>query len=983
MSRKLPYWRSAGQLAGDPEVRNFQEGEFPRGADESPGEISRRRMLTIMGATASVAALAACRRPVEAIVPYVVPPEEMIPGVPRYYATTMPMGNSAYGLVVETHEGRPGKIEGNPLHPSTLGASSALIQAAIYGLYDPDRSRGIREGDEHRDRSQLAVALGALRESHLAGGGEGLAVLVEPFSSPTLHRLAQRFREQYPKARWVTWSPCGEENSDAGIAAATGRTLVPMLHPGRAEVIFSLDSDFLVGDAEAIRHAREFADGRRLGSETDTMSRLYVAESRMSPTGGMADHRLRLKSGRMGALLAALALELGAPGSRRAGGTADLDLAWVQGLAGDLERSRGKSLILAGSHLPAVVHAAVVALNQFLGNVGNTISYLPPVDSSRSRGEDLPGLVSALSAGKVRTLLILGGNPVYDVPADLSFPDALGQVKTVVHLGMYRDESGQNAHWHVPEAHFLEAWGDARAVGGGLSVVQPLIAPLHGGMTMAELLSLLVHEEPRSAHDLVRETWRGLLPADTFELRWQELLHDGYLKDSALPAEELSVVARIPSDLSRGGGDGLEIVFRPDASVLDGRFANIAWLQELPDPVTKLTWDNAAWISPATARSLDVKNGDLIELSNGGEVLEIAALVVPGQADESIGLTLGYGRRVAGRIGDGIGFDTYVLRTAGSPWIATGVTLARTGREYPLALTQDHWDMDAVGASGRDQRLGAILRTASLEKYRRHPDFVEEAVEMPPLVSIYPDHPYDEGPQWGMAIDLSSCTGCNACVVACQSENNIPVVGKDEVALGREMHWIRIDRYYTGSVDDPDEMAFQPVTCQHCENAPCEEVCPVSATVHDREGLNVMVYNRCIGTRYCSNNCPYKVRRFNYYNLTKDTPELLKMAANPDVTIRSRGVMEKCTFCTQRIQAAKIDAKAAGRPLAADEPRTACQQACPTQAISFGNILDPRSQVAKQKKLNRNYELLAELNNRPRNSYLAKIRNPRPGEGKA
>ncbi|MCZ6649522.1 MAG: TAT-variant-translocated molybdopterin oxidoreductase [Acidobacteria bacterium] len=983
MSRKSPFWRSPEQLAGDPEVRNFQEGEFPEGAHESPGEISRRRMLAIMGATASMAGLAACRRPEEAIVPYVVPPEEMIPGVPRYYATTMPLGNSAYGLVVETHEGRPSKIEGNLLHPSTLGSSSALIQAAIYGLYDPDRSRWIREGDERRDESQLAAALAALRERHLAGGGEGLAVLAQPFSSPTLYRLAQQFREQFPQARWVTWSPCGEENSDAGIAAATGRTLVPMLHPGQAEIIFSLDADFLVGDAEAIRHAREFADGRRLADERDTMNRLYVAESRMSPTGAMADHRLRLKSGRMGALLAALATALGVPGAESAGTAADHHADWVRGLATDLRRTRGNSLILAGSHLPAAVHAAVVALNQFLGNVGHTITYRPPADSFRSRGEDLPGLVAALSGGGVRTLMILGGNPVYDAPADLKFLEALTHVETVIHLGLYHHETGRAAHWHVPEAHFLEAWGDARAVGGGLSVVQPLIAPLHGGRTMAELLSTLVHAEPSSAYDLLRETWSGILPADTFDLRWQELLHDGYLKGSALPAEGLSTVARIPSRLSEGGDDGLEIVFQPGGSVLDGRFANISWLQELPDPVTKLTWDNAAWISPSTARSLEVKNGDLIRLSGAGGELEIAALVVPGQADDSIGLTLGYGRRAAGRIGDGVGFDTYVLRTTQSPWIATGVNLARTGRAYPLALTQDHWDMDEIGARGRDERLGAILRTASLEKYRSHPDFAREEFETPALESIYPDHSYDEGPQWGMAIDLSTCTGCNACVLACQSENNIPVVGKDEVARGREMHWIRIDRYYTGPVDDPDQMAFQPVTCQHCENAPCEEVCPVSATVHDDEGLNVMVYNRCIGTRYCSNNCPYKVRRFNYYNLTKDTPELLKMAANPDVTIRSRGVMEKCTFCTQRIQAAKIDAKAAGRPLAADEPRTACQQACPTQAIAFGNILDPRSKVFQQKKINRNYELLAELNNRPRNSYLAKISNPRPGEGKA
>jgi molybdopterin-containing oxidoreductase family iron-sulfur binding subunit len=975
------YWRSRAQLEGDPAVRGFAQGEFPEGADQAPTGIGRRQMLGLMGASASMAWLAACRRPEEAIVPYVVPPEQIIPGVPEYYATTMPFGNSAYGLVVESHEGRPGKIEGNPLHPSTLGASSAIAQAAIYGLYDPDRSTAIHERDEPRTWEQAVAALQAVREAMLPAGGEGLAVLAEPFSSPTLFRVASAFRQRFPKARWVTWAPCSEENIDRGVEMAAGTPLVPMLHFAKARVILSLDADFLVGDPEAIRHAREFADGRRLADEHDGMNRLYQVESRMTATGASADNRLRLRASHMGAFAAALAGELGVPG----GGGAPprgVEAPWMKGLAADLKQAGGSALVLAGAHLPPAVHAAVLAINSHLGAIGTTITLHAPADTLRSRGEDLAPLTADMKAGRVKVLLVLGSNPAYAAPGDLGFAEAMGQVPTVIHLGSHRDETGTKAAWHIPEAHFLESWSDARAVGGTLSVVQPLIAPLHGGRTAAELLALLEAGEPAAAHDLVRATWAGILGPDPLDARWKQVLYDGVLAGSALPAVAPPVKPGIPPALAGAAEaeEDLEVVFHPGASVHDGRFANVAWLQELPDPVTKLTWDNAAWLSPATARALGMRTGDMIRLTTAGGSLEIPALEVPGQADGSASVALGYGRRAAGRVGDGVGFDTYKMRGASAPWIAPA-RAERTGGTWALATTQDHWSIDSIGQEGRDARVPVLLRSATLEKYREHPGFAREEFEHPALESIYPDHPYESSPQWGMTIDLSTCNGCNACVIACQSENNIPVVGKEQVMRGREMHWIRVDRYYAGDPENPDHMAFQPVTCQHCENAPCEQVCPVGATVHDHEGLNAMVYNRCIGTRYCSNNCAYKVRRFNYFNLTKDTPELLKMAANPDVTVRSRGVMEKCTFCTQRIQAAKIQAKAQGHPLPSNEPQTACQQACPAGAITFGNIRDPKADVTRLRGSRRGYEMLAELNNRPRISYLARIRNPRPGSG--
>ncbi len=985
------YWRSPEELSAGPETGGRPRDEFPEGASNSPGAVSRREMLQLLGVTASLAGLTACRRPVEKILPYTEAPENIVPGIPQHYATTMPLGHSAYGLVVESHEGRPTKIEGNELHPASLGGSSLWMQAAIYDLYDPDRSRSVLHAGAPAEWKDFVAAWKDRSAAHEKEQGAGLAVLTEPFSSPTLARLGLAFRERFPRARWAAWEPASDENQRLGLERALGAGYQPVYHVERARVLLVLDSDFLASDPEHVRHARAFADGRRLASDGDEMNRLYVVESDLSPTGIVADHRLRLRSRLVGAFTAALAgalARLGLPlGPVAAGASATAeqigcDPRFLEALARDLLAHRGLGLVVAGVHQPPEVHAAVAALNDALGNAGTTVTYHELRDASAARTADLSGLVSALTAGEVRTLVILGGNPAYNAPADLGLAEAMKKAAQTIHLSFHVNETSKLATWHLPMAHFLEAWGDARGVGGTLSVVQPLIEPLFGGHSAAELLGLLTTGEQAKGHDLMRETWRGILGAADFEARWRRVLHDGLLAGSELPAaappcrrEVLAELVRLHGTPVTADASALEVVFRLSRSVHDGRFANVAWLQEVPEPVTKLVWDNAVLLSHATAAALGVTAGEVVRLGLRDRTLEAPVFVLPTMADWTATLPLGYGRRAAGRVGNGVGFDAYALRTTGALWMDAGLRVEKTGRRHPLVTTQEHWRMD-----GRP-----IVLEATLEKYREHPEFAKHAVEHPPLRSIYPDHDYSRGYQWGMVVDLDACVGCNACVVACQSENNIPVVGKDQVRRGRDMHWIRVDRYFSGDPDRPDEArgVFQPVMCQHCENAPCEEVCPVAATLHDAEGLNVMVYNRCIGTRYCSNNCPYKVRRFNFYNFTRDTPELLKIAQNPDVTVRSRGVMEKCTYCVQRIREAEIGAKQDGRLVRDGDLKTACQQACPARAIEFGNINDGESAVSRLKGGSRNYALLEELNNRPRTTYLARIRNANPEIEKA
>ncbi len=979
--RHPTYWRSYAQLADDPGFRDFVEREFPAGASELPEGIPRRQMLMLLGASLSLAGIAGCRKPVEHIVPYVDAPEQVIPGVPRHYATTMPFGHSAYGLVVESHEGRPTKIEGNPEHPTTAGRTGPWMQAAILDLYDPDRSRRVLRLGEPSGWEAFVAAWQELDATLVATGGQGLAVLAAPFSSPTLARLAAAFRARYPNARWATWEPLGDENVREGLRRATGVAAQPVHDLERAARIVALDADFLQTDPEMVSSARGFAAGRRNGVAGGEMNRLYAIESVYTVTGANADHRLRLRSGEIGGFVAALAAELAArglaieaaPGARPPAG---VDPQWIGTLAADLLEHRGASVLIAGASQPPAVHAALVALNAALGNVGRTVRYPEPRDAALSSTAELSALAEAMRSGEVTTLVLLDSNPVYSAPADLDFAEALSAVEHTIHLGSHRDETALGCEWHLPRAHFLEAWGDCRDASGAPGVTQPLVQPLFGGRSDVELLGLLAGGEARPGHDLVRETWRGILGELGFEQRWNRLLHDGVLPGSPAPGATPRVGAGLPADLGNSGtgaAEGLELVFRGSPAVHDGRFANNAWLQELPDTMTKLTWDNAALVSPATAAELGLANEDVVRIGHEGRELELPVWIVPGHADGSIAVWLGYGRSAAGRIGNGVGANAYAVRTTAAPWFAGGATLTRTDRKHELASTQDHGSME--------QR--PLVRESTVDGFRRQPDFAQRMVKMPPLEQLIPDHDYATGYQWGMSIDLNVCTGCNACVVACQSENNVPVVGKQQVRNGREMHWLRVDRYFVSDGGDPaadpaPRAVFQAVPCMHCENAPCEQVCPVAATVHDDEGLNVMVYNRCIGTRYCSNNCPYKVRRFNFFNFTKHTPEIVKLAQNPDVTVRSRGVMEKCTYCTQRIAAARIQARLEDRELRDGEVRTACQQACPTEAIAFGNIRDPESRVSRLKAEPRDYAMLAELNNRPRTTFLAKLNNPHP-----
>ena len=954
------YWRSLGELSNSESFRANLEREFPEGASELPEGVTRREMLMLLGASLSLAGMAACRRPVEKIVPYVTAPEEVIPGVPRRYATTMPFGRSAYGLVVESHEGRPTKIEGNELHPATNGRSSVRIQGAILGLYDPDRAQHVRHGDKDATWAEFVAAWGELEKKHLEDGGAGLALLTPSFASPTRARLLDAFRARFPKAHVAVYEPISDENVLAAAKGADGRVLAPVLDLVNAAVIVALDADLLGNDPEDVRHIAGFAAGRRAAIDGKPMNRLWAIESAYSITGAMADHRVRLASRLIPAVVDALASRVGGGGGADVPG---VDGKWLDAAAKDLKDNRGHGLIVAGPGQPGSVHAAVLRMNLALGNVGTTVTYHETHDAALPSRASLAGLVSAMNAGSVSTLVILGGNPAYDAPSDLAFAAAMKKVATTIALSTHLDETAKLASWSIPGAHFLESWDDARAVDGTMSVVQPLILPLFSGKGATELLGLLATGKDQPGHDLVRETWKPVLGEVTFEKRWNRVLHDGLLAGSA-PAAASPVAAATAAAV--GATDGVEVHFRPSPYLHDGRYANDGWLQELPDPVTKLTWDNPALLSPASAQSLDVVDEDLVTVTVRGHALTLPVTIVPGQADGTVMLTLGYGRKDVGRIANGVGFDAYALRSSEAPDFDSGTVVKAAGTAM-LAPTQEHGSME-----GRP-----LIREASLDEYKKDPAFAQEMVEVPKLESLWTEKPYDAGHQWAMTIDLNSCVGCNACVVACQSENNVPIVGKAQVRKGREMHWVRVDRYFEGSPEAP-RMIFQPIPCMQCENAPCEQVCPVAATVHDDEGLNVMVYNRCIGTRYCSNNCPYKVRRFNFFNYTKDTPELLKLVQNPDVTVRSRGVMEKCTYCTQRINAAKLDAKLAGRALVDGDVKTACQQACPAGAIEFGDLRDAASRVVAGKKDPRNYALLAELNSKPRTTYLAKVRNPHP-----
>jgi MoCo/4Fe-4S cofactor protein with predicted Tat translocation signal len=976
------YWRSLDELAETEGFQEFLYREFPQQADQWVDPVGRRRFLHLMGASLALAGLTGCtKQPDEPIVPYVKAPEEVIPGKPLFFASAMPLGGIAEGVLVENHMGRPTKVEGNPDHPASLGATSVLAQASILQLYDPDRSQTVTQYGEIRSWNAFLSDMREASQRFKANKGAGLRFLTETVTSPTLHGQLQRLLAESPAAKWHQYEPVNRDSVREGAQLAFGTNVATSYNFEKANVVVSLDADFLSAEPGRLRYTRDFTARRKVRGSQHEMNRLYVVETTPSNTGAMADHRLPLRAVEIEAFALALAAEVGVAWPLRASSGA-AGSAWIAPLARDLKRHQGACIVIAGEQQPPLVHALAHAMNHALGNVGKTVSYTEPVEADPiQQTESLRQLVADMQAGSVDTLLVLGGNPAFAVPADVGFANALEKVRLRVHLSLYQDETSALCHWHIPETHFLESWSDSRAFDGTVTILQPLIAPLYGGKTAHEMLASLTSQPDQSSYEIVRGYWqqhypgtpssgsKGAVPqaSAAFEQFWRRSLHDGVVAGSALPPKSVVLAARPVLPSQSAGKTGLDVVFRPDPHIHDGQFANNGWLQELPKPHTRLTWDNAALISPATAERLNLSNEEVVELQYEGRKVEAPVWILPGQPNDSVTLHLGYGRLRTGRVGRGAGFNTYAIRTARAPWFGSGLQLNKTGRRYQLACTQHHHSME-----GRHP-----VRAGTLEAYEKHPEFVHEmGEEASQSLSMYPPRK-NEGNAWGMAIDLSACTGCNACTIACQSENNIAVVGKEQVIIGREMHWIRVDRYYSGGLDNPATY-HQPVPCMQCENAPCEVVCPVNATSHSDEGLNDMVYNRCVGTRYCLNNCPYKVRRFNFLLYSDFETPSLKLGRNPDVTVRSRGVMEKCTYCVQRINAAKIEAEKEDRPVRDGEIVTACEAVCPAKAITFGNINDPASRVSQLKADKLSYGLLGELNTRPRTTYLGALRNPNP-----
>ena len=1043
------YWRSLDDLADTPEFRQWVAREFPDGASELSDPFNRRSFVKLMSASFLLAGfgLTGCRRPVENIFPFAKMPEGYVHGLAKFYATAMPTRMTAVPLLAKSNDGRPTKLEGNAQHPDSNGSADRYAQASILNLYDPDRATRFVQNGIVKGRTDALEALKQLGESAQANGGTGLAFLAEQSSSPTRARLQKLVADKFPNSRWYEYEPVDFDIQRQAATIAFGQPVAPYLKIGAASVIVSLDSDFLGNEENLQLNIRGFSSSRRTQNAGDSMSRLYAIEGLLTITGANADHRLRLATSRIPAAAARLALEiLGAsalPDSiKTLAASYNGNEKWIQECAKDLLANKGKSLVLAGYRQPLTVHLLANAINSALENVGKTVVLL---SAPEPKAGSIAALASQLSSGSVSSLVVLGGNPAYNAPADLNWSQALAAKKdlSVVRLGYYEDESSPANGWSLPLAHFLESWGDARTADGTLVPVQPLIEPLFGGLTEIEVLARIAGLDKTNPYDSVRETFRSLAGAD--EEKWKTFLFNGFLADSAAKPVAAQLNMSAVSDALKNEAlapapaltkDNLEVVFHRDYKMDDGRFNNNGWMQELPDLITKMTWENVILMSLKTAKDLGVyipnkENNRIhtpwVKLQLNGREIEGPVWAQPGQADNTIGLALGYGRARTGRIGTGSGYNAYALRTTKNLHCAVGAKLVDTGNQHDLSLTQDHWAME-----GRP-----IIREATLGEYRDfkakkpHGNFAlgfdaeKPKVEHPEL---YPN-PLDTRKatghhQWGMSIDLSACVGCASCMVACQSENNVPIVGKSQVANNREMHWIRIDRYFTGdpAKEDNIQVINQPMMCQHCEAAPCENVCPVNATTHDQEGLNVMVYNRCVGTRYCSNNCPYKVRRFNFFDYNRrtleqlkgpvySTPlvpvngqrsvldwwndpdrgnkpadewELLKLAKNPEVTVRMRGVMEKCSYCLQRIEGAKIAKKVrAGATgdviLNADEvPKTACMQACPAEAIVFGNINDPESRVSKLKALDRDYSVLEFLNTKPRTTYLARLRNPNP-----
>lgn len=1042
------YWRSIEEHADTPEFREFIAEEYPHEIEEWDTSLSRRNFVKVMGASLALAGLSGCViQPPEKIVPYVNPQEGMLPGKANYFATAMSLGGVATGLLAKSYEGRPVKIEGNPDHPGSRGATDILAQASLLGMYDPDRSQQITYRGGPKTWEAFISALRASVEENRKDGGSGVRFLTETITSPTLIDQFARVKAELPNSKWVQYEPINHDNAIAGARMAFGSPVQTIFKFDRAERILSLDSDIFSGFNVA--YIKDFAKGKAFSDEKKEINRLYSVETTISLTGAKADHRIAVKPSQMIEVAKAIAKAVGVAGANSA--YTDNSV-WIAAMAKDLVEHKGKSLVVAGDNQSPVVHALAHAMNAVLGNAGQTVVYADPLSpgTDKLQIEQFRELIGDVDAGRVKLLVILGANPVYNSPADIKLnAERMAKIPMRVHLGMYADETAEHCFWHVHEKHYLEGWSDARAYDGSVSIVQPLIAPLYDGKNIHEVVQLFIKENfDKKDHDIVKEYWQGKnissaatpLPANAdakavtkptagtqakvatapstvakkeapkpaaspsatpvdpknLEDNWRKAVHDGVIPGTAATPKGVAATTAFLAapEMKPAAGGGIEISILPDPCVYDGRFVNNGWLQELPNPMNKVTWDNVALISPKTAARLGVNAGndadeksggvrgtsfistkggnmfsDLVTLKYQGADIQkpVPMWITPGQPDDVVTIHMGYGRTRAGKVGTGIGYSVFDVRRSDAMDYGFG-EISKRGETTTIASTQIHFNME-----GRD-----LLRVWDLEDFKEHPNMGHQENFYDKSMYPYQEHQavYNQNYKWGMSIDLNSCVGCNACVLACQSENNIPVVGKEQVSRSREMNWLRIDAYYGGGdVNNPDGPHFQPVLCQQCEQAPCEVVCPVHATVHSAEGLNDMVYNRCVGTRYCSNNCPYKVRRFNFL-LYQDwnTPQY-KLMRNPEVTIRSRGVMEKCTYCTQRISAARIEAEKDGRKIRDGEVVTACQSACPTDAITFGDISDPNSKVAKTKKDHRDYTLLNELNTQPRTTYLAGLKN--------
>lgn len=1045
------YWRSVEEYVDSPEFAEYVKYEHPEQADTWGDSLSRRNFVKVMGASLALAGLSGCViQPTEKIVPYVRQPEEIIPGKPLYFATSMSLGGVGVGLLGRSNEGRPTKIEGNPSHPGSLGGTDPMAQAALLGLYDPDRSQEITFRNNPKNWEEFIKAVRAAVEENGRDGGAGVRFLTETITSPTLIAQFKQLQAEMPRAKWVQYEPVNKDNVFAGAKMAFGSPAQTVYKFDQADRILSLDADIF--SAFNVRYTKDFAKKRTFSDEKKDINRLYSVETTMTLTGAKADHRLAIKPSQMIEVAKAIAAKLGVAGATS---TYTENAKWIEAMAKDLLAFAGRTIVIAGDNQPPIVHALAHAMNDKLGSVGKTLEYVEPFQqfAEVAQAEQLKQLISEIDGGQVKMLVILGGNPVYNTPVDLKLnEERMNKIPLRVHLGQHFDETAILCHWHVAEKHFLETWSDTRAYNGAVSLVQPLVQPLYGGKSVHEVVQLFFKENfDKKDYDIVKEFWQKQslnmtekavaattenkevaktetatatptpntapqstptpnatpTPAQTsttattattaksFEDNWRKIVHDGVVPNSAAATKSVSVNAGFMSQpVQQPAKSGnLEISILPDPCVYDGRFTNNGWLQELPNPLTKITWENVALVSPKTAKALGLNQGgedddftggtqgatfvntkggnqfsDLVKVKyQGGEIsAPVPVWITPGQPDDTVTIYMGYGRTRAGKVGNGLGYNAFDVQRSDAMNFGTG-ELTKTNETTQVASTQIHFNIE-----GRD-----ILRVWDLEEFNKNPDLGHQHDEYPKTMYNPEEFKplYDANHRWAMSIDLNNCVGCNACVLACQSENNTPVVGKEQVARSREMHWMRVDSYYSGTVEDPHGPHFQPLLCQQCEQAPCEVVCPVAATVHSAEGLNDMVYNRCIGTRYCSNNCPYKVRRFNFL-LYQDwnTPQY-KLMRNPEVSVRSRGVMEKCTYCTQRISSARIEAEKDGRKVRDGEIVTACQSVCPADAIVFGDLNDKQSRVSKLKQDHRNYRLLNELNTQPRTTYLASLKN--------